>query len=95
MRGDDGIGVALLPDFLVQKEIDAGMLAVVIDKPLRCAESYYVAYPLRQETNPTVLGFVDWIVSECQAFKQERESRASRGAPSAKGRAKNIAQAAP
>lgn len=66
-----GIGVALLPEFLISKEIDAGMLSVVVDKPMRCNEAYYVVYPSKSETNPNVTSFADWIVKECEHFRNK------------------------
>lgn len=57
-----GIGVALLPDFLVKKEIASGQLAIAYDQAMCCGDAYYVVYPHKYETNQNVLSFVDWIL---------------------------------
>jgi len=66
-----GIGVALLPDFLVKKEISAGILAVAYQDAMCCNEAYYVVYPHKYETNQNVVSFVDWIVSESARYRGE------------------------
>ncbi|MBM6595080.1 LysR substrate-binding domain-containing protein [Microvirga pudoricolor] len=60
-----GLGVALLPDFLVQREIEAGLLTVAFDKPMPCEEAYYFVHPKKNQQNPNVLCFGDWIAEEC------------------------------
>lgn len=60
-----GIGIALLPDFLVRREIESGLLAVAFERPMLCQEAYYFVYPERYQNNPNVLRFGDWIAAEC------------------------------
>lgn len=61
-----GIGVALLPKFLIRREIENGLLAMVFDEPMRCEEAYHFVYPKRYERNPNVLCFADWLTEQCQ-----------------------------
>lgn len=60
-----GIGAALLPDLLVRREIESGLLMMVYDAPMRCEEAYYLAYPDKYRDNPNVRCFAEWIVQEC------------------------------
>jgi len=60
-----GIGVALLPHFLVKREIENGQLAIPFDKPMRSEYAYYFVFPERQQHNPNVTRFSDWIAAEC------------------------------
>ena len=60
-----GIGAALLPDMLVRREIESGLLMSAFDAPMRCEEAYYIAYPDKYRDNPNVLCFAEWIVQEC------------------------------
>lgn len=60
-----GIGVAVLPDFLVRREIESGLLTAPFDLPMRCEEGYYFVYPEKYRTNPNVLCFGDWLAAEC------------------------------
>lgn len=69
-----GIGVALLPDFLVRREIESGLLMLAFDQPMRCEEAYFIAYPNRYRENPNVLAFAEWIAEECSSYLA-RENR--------------------
>lgn len=74
-----GIGVAILPDLLVQSEINSGTLVVPFRQRMRCRESYYVAYPQRNEANVNVVAFAQWLISECQdSVVQDRLARSNR-----------------
>ncbi|MDO9526822.1 MAG: LysR substrate-binding domain-containing protein [Gemmobacter sp.] len=59
-----GIGFALLPEFLVRREIEAGALVKVSDIVMPCTDSYYYVYPDRYRESHNVQVFGDWLFSE-------------------------------
>lgn len=64
-----GIGVALLPDFLVRREIETGQLVVPFDRRMRSEHAYYFVFPERHQHNSSVIRFGEWIASECTRAK--------------------------
>ncbi|RZJ00960.1 MAG: LysR family transcriptional regulator [Rubrivivax sp.] len=61
-----GVGVALLPEFLIQDELNRGDLVVAFDAPMPCQEQYYLAYPPSRESYPPLAAFLAWIKVEVQ-----------------------------
>ncbi len=57
-----GMGVALLPAFLVRSEIERGTLAFASAHRLRSDGRYYIVYPTMKENNVDILAFRDWLV---------------------------------
>ena len=58
-----GLGVALLPTFLVRQEIERGELVAVIDRPLRSREAYYLMWPRERGQYKPLLAFKNWLAS--------------------------------
>lgn len=56
-----GLGVALLPRFLIESELSSGDLVVAIDKPVESTERYYLAWPPNRENYPPLQAFREWI----------------------------------
>ncbi|MCE8015334.1 transcriptional regulator GcvA [Halomonas sp. MCCC 1A17488] len=56
-----GCGVALVPRFLVQEEIDEGKLVVPWPFSLKSRDAYYMAYPEHMADLYKVRAFIDWI----------------------------------
>ena len=56
-----GLGVALIPRFLVQRELDSGELISPIDKPLTSNLGYYLVAPIHSASNPQVSAFREWL----------------------------------
>lgn len=74
-----GIGVAILPEFLVREEIQSGMLTVPYAHRMLCEDSYFVVHPKRFDDNVNVRAFVDWLCAEADIYTRsdcERESTA-------------------
>jgi len=63
-----GIGVALLPEFLVRRELQSGLLVHVVDLPMPCREAYYYVYPKKFSENPNVACFGAWLKREIDVF---------------------------
>ena len=59
-----GLGVALLPRFLVAQDIASGRLVIPFDRPLTSGEAYILAYPEHASTLPALRAFRDWLLGQ-------------------------------
>lgn len=59
-----GMGFALVPRYLIETELDAGILQVVVDIPLPTENSYYLVVPDRELENPLVNRLHEWMVAQ-------------------------------
>ncbi|WP_270933100.1 LysR substrate-binding domain-containing protein [Falsiroseomonas oryzae] len=59
-----GLGVALMPRFLVEPELAAGRLVVPFDLPLDDGQAYSLAYPDDAAAQPVLRAFRDWLLGE-------------------------------
>ncbi|RVU11994.1 LysR family transcriptional regulator [Methylobacterium oryzihabitans] len=66
------MGVALLPWFLVERELSDGSLTIIPAPPLAGAGAYYVVVPVGRRSEPTLAAFVDWLVAEAAASARRR-----------------------
>ncbi len=55
-----GLGVALLPRFLMEPEIARGELVVALDAPVTSSQAYYFVYP---DSRVPVQVFRDWLLA--------------------------------
>lgn len=62
-----GLGVALLPEFLIADELESGHLKVLSSLTLKSVGSYYFAYPDEKGDNPLLLAFRNWLLSQARA----------------------------
>ena len=56
-----GLGVALLPDYLAQIEIEEGRLAPVLRRGVPGAGSYWLAWPEEKTDDGPLMAFRDWL----------------------------------
>ncbi len=56
-----GLGVALLPKFLIQSELDRGELISVCNKPLSTDSGYYLVTPNDKQHYAPVVAFKKWL----------------------------------
>lgn len=61
-----GLGLAIVPRFLVEEELRAGSLVIPFDLPVTGSEGYYLVYPEARARLPAVVAFRDWLLRECQ-----------------------------
>ncbi|WP_062224001.1 LysR family transcriptional regulator [Aureimonas sp. D3] len=62
-----GLGVALLPSFLIAKEIERGELVPLFDRPMRSAEAYHLVWPKERDPFPPLKAFRDWLAAVTKA----------------------------
>jgi LysR family glycine cleavage system transcriptional activator len=59
-----GLGVALLPTMLVERELARGDLVVACARPLSGERSYYLVTPERADPRPLLTVFSDWLQAQ-------------------------------
>lgn len=57
-----GMGVALLPRFLIESELARGDLVEPVKGPVRSIGAYYLAWSSRHAAHPPLQAFRDWIL---------------------------------
>jgi len=67
-----GLGIALLPTFLIGTELERGDLVEAIAAPMVSAESYYLAWPSARAGHPPLVAFRKWIRAEADAYSLPR-----------------------
>jgi LysR family transcriptional regulator, glycine cleavage system transcriptional activator len=67
-----GLGLALLPRFLIQEEIAGGRLVVAVDRPVKSEHAYYLVHPERKADPQRVAVFRDWLLEQCAAQGPDR-----------------------
>lgn len=75
-----GLGIALLPTFLIRDELARGDLVRVGDE-MESAERYFLAVPFERAAYPPLVAFRDWITAEARTS----ENSGARTAPLAEG----------
>lgn len=59
-----GVGVALLPTFLIQDELASRKLVRAINLPMESPERYFLVWPSERATHPPLSAFREWLVAE-------------------------------
>jgi LysR family glycine cleavage system transcriptional activator len=62
-----GLGLAVLPRFLIREELASGRLMVAVDLPVTSEHGYYLVHPERKADLPRVAAFRDWLLEQCAA----------------------------
>lgn len=65
-----GLGVALMPRFLVQEQIAAGTLATPATGVLKVREAYFFGYPLASERSEALASFESWLAKAAHSSKE-------------------------
>jgi LysR family glycine cleavage system transcriptional activator len=58
-----GLGIALMPRFMIEEDLLRGRLVVPFDQPLDTGEGYALAYPEASADLPALRAFRDWMVA--------------------------------
>lgn len=59
-----GLGVALMPLFLIRSELESGQLVTAWDHAIDSQSNYYLVAPVSRMTHPPVMAFRNWLASE-------------------------------
>lgn len=63
-----GLGVGLVPRFLVQQALDEGQLVMPVNAPLPVAQGYFFGYPERTEVPAALQSFEQWLIQSAQSM---------------------------
>jgi LysR family glycine cleavage system transcriptional activator len=58
-----GLGVALLPLFLIERETERGELVPIIPRPMRSLEEYHLVWPQDRDQYPPLVAFRTWLAA--------------------------------
>ncbi len=62
-----GLGAALLPRFLIGRELDQGLLVPAVEGRVMQTGQYHLVYPPDRAAYPPLAAFRDWIAAEFEA----------------------------
>ncbi len=57
-----GLGVGLVPRFLVERALESGDLIMPVEQPLPVSQGYYFGYPTRNDPSPALRAFEQWLL---------------------------------
>lgn len=61
-----GLGVALMPDYLVEQDIATGRLAALQPRPTEAAGAYYLVWPKNKSRDPALTKLRHWLEGQAQ-----------------------------
>ncbi len=61
-----GLGVALMPDYLVEQDLATGRLAAPCGPPSDSQGAYYLVWPSARSADPVLRLFRDWLATQAQ-----------------------------
>ncbi|BBK34109.1 LysR family transcriptional regulator [Stella humosa] len=67
-----GLGAALVPDFLVQRDIEGGSLVRLPGKALPTREDYFLCIKESRRAEPMLAAVLDWFAKEAETDRNER-----------------------
>lgn len=62
-----GLGVALMPSYLVEEDLALGRLVALYPEPVDIGGAYYLVWPRAKSADPGVRALRDWLASRSQA----------------------------
>lgn len=75
LLAQEGIGMALLPDLMIEDDVEAGRLERVLPGVAQVVTRIFAIYPSRRFLSAKVRTFIDTVYHEIQRINQERERR--------------------
>lgn len=61
-----GLGVALLPDYLIEQDLATGRLLALHPGPVETSGAYYLVWPETKSRNATLFKFRQWLATQSQ-----------------------------
>ncbi|KRV69243.1 LysR substrate-binding domain-containing protein [Pseudomonas citronellolis] len=68
---EQGMGVALIPPMLIQRELAEGRLIVAMQHAYLSEHAYYLMIPERKVESAIVRAFRDWLVEQARIYREE------------------------
>ena len=68
-----GLGVALIPPFLIRQELADGRLISPCERSFDSTSSYFLVIPERKAESAALLVFRDWLTGEAERYRAESE----------------------
>jgi DNA-binding transcriptional LysR family regulator len=65
-----GLGVALIPKFLVEDELARGLLVQAVKHEYISDRSYYLIHPERKARTPALAAFREWLTSAAHDYRE-------------------------
>lgn len=69
-----GLGVALVPQYMVHAQLKAGTLVQALENSLPGQTAYYLVYPQENANLPVLAAFRSWLLASTQSYLQTRLS---------------------
>jgi DNA-binding transcriptional LysR family regulator len=66
-----GLGVALMPLFLIETEMASGQIVEAFPHPVRSPSGYYAVAPVNKKDFRPVVAFRAWLIEEVGRFQQD------------------------
>jgi DNA-binding transcriptional LysR family regulator len=64
-----GLGIALIPRFLIGNELEQGELTIAFDMPTESDNAYYLVYPENNLSESALVHFREWLLEEVNTFQ--------------------------
>ncbi len=68
-----GVGVALLPRFLMTSELESGLLVPAYPHAVLSPSAYYLVSPKPKSGRRTIAAFRDWLLKEIEASRESED----------------------
>jgi LysR family glycine cleavage system transcriptional activator len=65
-----GLGVALIPRFMVEDELERGRLVQVVKHDYLSDRAYHLAYPQQRSERPLLAAFRTWLEAEATRYRE-------------------------
>jgi len=62
-----GLGVALLPDYLVEQDLASGRLIPVWGGPVESRGAYHLVWPIETSSDPALIKFRTWLAGQAES----------------------------
>lgn len=61
-----GLGVALMPDYIVERDLAQGRLVALTPQPTEASGAYYLVWPRDKAGDPALQAFREWLATQAQ-----------------------------